>query len=77
MSSKAKYPKAWLSASSSKSEVKQEKKKLEARAKLDMSEQVIGNGLCPVSGKPMVKMIANGKEVWVSVGERIALPVKD
>lgn len=69
-----KYPKAWSVKAKSEG-IKSSK--LEAKAKLDMSERVLGNGLCPVTGKPMEKMMVNGHEVWVSLGERIALPIKD
>lgn len=62
-----KMPKAWIEASN-KSKVK---------AKVDMSAEVAGAGLCPVSGKPMEQMFANGHPVLCSMSERIVLPVRN
>lgn len=44
---------------------------------LDMTADSAGKGICPISGNPMVRMLANGHEAWVSLDERIVLPIKD
>lgn len=61
-------PKAWLDAGTKKTQV---------NARVDMSEEVAGAGLCPVTKKPMVRMFANGHPVLVSMDARVVLPVKD
>lgn len=60
-------PKAWTEAGS----------KTKVNARVDMSEEVAGAGLCPVTKKPMVRMFANGHPVLVSMDARVVLPVKD
>lgn len=44
---------------------------------MDMSEDVAGRGLCPVTKQPMVPMFANGHPVLVGMESKIVLPVKD
>lgn len=62
-----KMPSGWVNAGIKK----------EVKAKLDMSAEVAGQGLCPECKKPMTKMLANGHEVVVCHEDRIALPLKD
>lgn len=68
-----KLPKSWTASSSTP-------KKITANQHidgLDMSANSVDKGICPVSGKPMVKMYANGHLAWVSLDQRIVLPIKD
>jgi hypothetical protein len=78
------FPKAYLEASSTKSEAVAKKigaaaattqKKLTAR--IDMSAEVAGKGLCPECRQPMTASHANGIPVLVCEDHRIALPVAD
>ena len=75
------FPKAYLAASATKSEAA---KKIEATAtkqkltaRIDMSAEVAGKGLCPECRKPMSASHANGIPVLVCEEHRIALPVPD
>lgn len=66
-----KMPKAWLQAGA-----KQEEKK-EVTARIDMSAEVAGKGLCPDCKKSMERAIAGGVECYVCQPDRIAIPVAD
>lgn len=46
-------------------------------ARIDMSAEVAGAGLCPECRKPMAKAFANSIEVFVCHEDRIAIPVPD
>lgn len=47
------------------------------QARVDMSAEIAGQGLCPACKTPMEPMLANGHSVLVCMDDRIALPVKD
>jgi len=64
-----KLPKAWVTAG------KKDTKKVEAR--IDMSAEVAGQGLCPDCRAPMERAITNGIEVHVCHPDRIAIPIAD
>lgn len=73
-----KIPKAWVSAGTKKIEAaatSTEATKVTAR--IDMSPEVAGAGLCPECRKPMDKAFANGIECYVCHPDRIAIPVPD
>lgn len=44
------------------------------QAKIDMSEDVVGKGLCPECGQPMKPVIANGIKCLCCFADRIVLP---
>lgn len=76
-------PKAWTQISASKTTRKTQTAsavKIQHRNPvyaMDMSEEVAGRGLCPVTKQPMVPMFANGHSVLVSMESKIVLPMKD
>jgi hypothetical protein len=75
-----KFPKAFLDAPATRTEakVKQEASaKSQVRARVDMSAEVAGAGLCPDCRKPMVPSHANGHPVLSCTACRIVIPVKD
>lgn len=49
----------------------------EVKARIDMSEDVAGKGLCPECGKPMQVMLANNIKCLCCMEDRIVLPMKD
>jgi hypothetical protein len=50
----------------------------EVTASVDMSEQVVGAGCCPVCKQPMqAGFFANGHPVQVCLEDRVALPLPD
>ncbi len=51
--------------------------KAKVLARIDMSAEVAGLGLCPECKQPMVKSMANGHEVWACHSDRIAIPTPD
>jgi len=73
-------PKQYLEASAT---VTDAKRKIEAAsqkkvtARIDMSAEVAGSGLCPECRKPMVLMSANGHQVHTCMDDRITVPVRD
>ena len=69
-----KIPKAWLSAGAKKTETSEATK---VHARIDMSLEVAGAGLCPECRKPMDTVFANGIECYVCHPDRIAIPVPD
>lgn len=62
-----KMPQAWITAGTKK----------EVSARIDMSAEVAGKGLCPECKKPMVPGIVNGHESLVCHEDRIAIPIPD
>jgi hypothetical protein len=68
MSKELKMPRAWLKAAA-----KPEKTKVAAR--IDMSPEVAGKGLCPECRNPMTIAHAGISRSWVCVADRIALPL--
>lgn len=51
--------------------------KAKTEARIDMSAEVAGAGLCPECREPMVKSTANGIPVLICETHHIAIPVKD
>lgn len=84
-----KVPKAWLTAGTKKPELRGANQcfatidelglfdPTKVTARIDMSAEVAGAGLCPDCRKPMDKAFANGIEVFVCHPDRIAIPVAD
>lgn len=46
-------------------------------AKIDMSADVVGKGLCPECRQPMQRAYVDGTPVWSCVRDRVALPVEN
>lgn len=49
----------------------------QVEAKIDMSADVVGKGLCPECKKPMVKAFVGTHQAWTCVADRVALPVEN
>lgn len=47
------------------------------KARINMSAEVAGQGLCPECREPMVKMFANGIPVLTCMEDRITIPIGD
>jgi len=67
-----KLPQAFLRAGVTKTKAKEK-----VQARINMSAEVAGAGLCPECQKPMNRAMANGYPVLVCNEHRIALPVSD
>ena len=63
-------PKAWTE------QKKVEAKSTKLQARINMSEEIVGNGLCPECGQPMKPVIANGIDCLCCFADRIVLPKK-
>ncbi len=78
-----KLPESFLKASSTVSEKVAATAKVQASvhskvtARIDMSADVAGAGLCPECRKPMKEGMANGMPVQYCLSHRIALPLAD
>lgn len=70
-------PKAWRDAGSQPKAVTAAPTEPNAiTARVNMSEDIVGLGYCPVCQKPMTSgFIANGHPVQVCLQDRIALPL--
>ena len=68
-------PNAWTSGVSTRPAASKSSKKVTAR--IDMSEDRAGKGLCPECGKPMTKVFANGILCSCCMKDRIVLPLPD
>lgn len=53
----------------------QASKKKSVTARIDMSEEVAGQGLCPECREPMKRVIVNGIEALCCMNDRIVLPI--
>ena len=75
----ARFPGQWLRASVTKTELvaKIEKVPTDIRARIDMSAEVAGAGLCPECRKPMTRSTASGIPILVCMEDRIAIPIAD
>lgn len=71
----SKLPAAWLEAGQTKTPVTAKGKQVTAR--IDMSDEVAGAGLCPDCRKPMEKVFASGIGALVCMHDRITLPMPD
>ncbi len=67
--SEAKVPKAWTKLEA--------KTRTKVEARIDMSAEVAGAGLCPDCRKPMDRAWTNGIDCYVCHADRIAIPVPD
>jgi len=79
-----KIPKAFMDAPATKTEarkkqeaIQQVQAKLEVKARVDMSAEVAGAGLCPDCREPMIPSHANGHPVLSCTACRIVIPTKD
>jgi len=83
-----KFPKEFLDAPATKTEAKAKKAAIVAtkqavtattdvKARVDMSAEVAGAGMCPDCRKPMIPSHANGHPVLSCTACRIVIPVKD
>jgi hypothetical protein len=83
-----KIPQAFLDAPATKTEAKVKQEALTAakvalapksqvKARVDMSAEVAGEGLCPDCRKPMIPSHANGHKVLSCQPCRIVIPAKD
>lgn len=45
------------------------------KARIDMSEDIAGKGLCPECGKPMSVVFANNIKCYCCMEDRIVLPM--
>jgi len=82
-----KFPKEFLDAPATKTEAKAKKAATvstkeavvatNVKARVDMSAEVAGAGLCPDCRKPMIPSHANGHPVLSCTACRIVIPVKD
>ena len=76
-------PKAWLYQAQTQAQTQTNKHtaaveaKSKVTAKIDMSADVLGKGLCPDCRRPMARAFAADHEVYVCDSDRIALPVRD
>lgn len=68
-----KFPKQWVEAKPSAKKVTAKKQSM-VRAKIDMSAEVAGKGLCPECHEPMQEVWANGIKCLCCLNCRIALP---
>jgi hypothetical protein len=68
-------PQAFETAGEKKVEAAVDSTAVEAR--INMSAEVAGQGLCPECGKPMERSHANGIAVLTCDTHRIAIPAKD
>lgn len=69
-----KLPAAWNSTNASTNKVTATKK---VEARIDMSTQVAGAGLCPDCKQPMQPMVAAGVDTLTCMDCRISLPTAD
>lgn len=78
--SSLKIPKAFQDATATKTEAKVKQEtlaKTQVKARVDMSAEVAGAGLCPDCRKPMIPSHANGHPVLSCTACRIVIPTKD
>lgn len=69
-------PEGW-DGSSKKSSQKELTASTQVKARIDMSEEIAGKGLCPECGKPMQEMFANNIKCLCCMEDRIVLPMAD
>lgn len=69
-----KMPQAWVGAKVVKSEAAIEVP-TQVKARVDMSPEVAGKGLCPECRKPMTIVQAGPSKSWICAADRISLPI--
>lgn len=75
-----KMPSAWAESSSKPSAASKQSKltaSTQVKARIDMSEERAGKGLCPECGKPMQRVFANNIPCLCCMEDRIVLPIAD
>jgi len=71
-------PKAWIEAGTkAKAEEKARVAAAKVEARIDMSAEVAGQGLCPDCRGQMERGVSNGINVWYCNPDRIAIPIAD
>jgi uncharacterized protein with PIN domain len=71
-----KIPQAFLGAATVVAS-KAAPKKTVLEAKLDMSAEVAGEGVCPACNSPMERVFLEKGEVYTCIPCRVVLPIKD
>jgi uncharacterized protein (UPF0212 family) len=71
-----KIPQAFLGASNTPV-ADEAPKKTVLEAKLDMSAEVAGEGVCPACNSPMERVFLEKGEVYTCIPCRVVLPIKD
>lgn len=74
---KAVMPQSFLKAGVTRTEIKAGVDAAKIEARINMSADVAGAGLCPECRKPMERSNANGFPVLICEDHRIAIPVPD
>ena len=64
-----KMPSSWVTAKATQPK--------EVQAKIDMSAEVAGRGLCPECRQPMVLAYAGTNPMHICAQDRIAMPIPD
>lgn len=75
-----KMPKSWVATQQSTKSIASNAKlsaKKQIKARIDMSEDIAGKGLCPECGKPMTHVFANTIPCLCCFEDRIVLPIAD
>ncbi len=72
-----KVPQAWIGAKlvSPIEDAPTEDQPVEVKARVDMSENVAGKGLCPECRQPMQIAQCGPSASWVCAADRISLPI--
>lgn len=70
-----KLPQSWTSNNKSIPAVLQAKRKIESR--VNMSDDVAGQELCPVCGQHMERVIANDQPALCCFDDRVVIPIKN
>lgn len=70
-------PEDWNSSPKKDSDFKQLTASTQIKARIDMSENRAGKGLCPECGKPMQRVFANNIPCLCCMEDRIVLPLPD
>lgn len=76
--SNLKLPSAWLNKPQTTTKLtKANTRPTQVKAKLDMSEDVAGQGLCPDCKKQMERIIVNDHPTMTCMNCRICMPIND
>jgi hypothetical protein len=75
--SQAIMPKTFLKAGVTKTQLKAATVAEKVEARINMSADVAGAGLCPECRRPMERSHANGHPVMICETHRIAIPMPD
>lgn len=69
------FPKAWASANASLAAVIAAKSPTKVESRIDMGEDIVGQGKCPECKKTMTVASMGAQKVWVCAADRITLPM--